>query len=253
MNLNANHTKLFLRWRSRLRCCLLALVLPALVFAASESSTLDEQAYRRYQDLRRQFYVAVSLAPARTGIRAEHQAYYRNATKLLDAIPKSRPHARASVIYRRGRVVLHCNRYERARADFEAAIELLEQPQPDIPDADRLGGIPTLDEVKLFHALTFEGEGVAVLLDKFEELPENAVAEHESDMRDKLTDLALELDRQERYKLEIRVYKLIKKFGLSTGDADDPDKHIAILRAKLGDDAPPNDEPETDNNQPEEQ
>ncbi len=252
MNPITSPTALFFRLHALSACCLLAMIMQAFNAPADEPATLEGEAYRRYQDLRRQFYVAVALPPAKTGIRKEHQAYYRKATKLLDDIPESLTGARAAVLYRRGRVVLHCDRHERARADFEAALELLEGGGADAPDADRLGGVPSRAELKLHHALTFENEGADVLLDKLEALPEDAVTQHEDDMRERLTDLALELDRQERYRLEIRVYKLINKFGLATGEADDPDKHIAILRAKLGEDAPPVMDPETDNDQNEE-
>lgn len=253
MNPITSPTALFFRLRALSACCLLAMILPAFNAPADEPATLEAEAYRRYQDLRRQFYVAVALPPARSGIRKEHQAYYRKATKLLDDIPESLAGARAAVLYRRGRVVLHCDRHERARADFEAALELFEEGAADAPDTDRLGGVPSRAELKLHHALTFENEGVAVLLNKLEDLSEDTITEHEDDVRDRLIDLAGELDRQERYRLEIRVYELIKKFELDTDEADDPDRHIAILRARLGDEAPPDAEPETDDDQNKEQ
>lgn len=248
----ASQNSIFFRLGAFTHCCLLALLLPAYTASAEDSATLQGKDYRRYQDLRRQFYVAMAMPPAKTGIRNEHQTYYRNATRFLADIPKSLTHARTAILFRRGRIILHCNRHKRARADFTAAMKLLEEKQPDITNTDRLGGIPTLAEVKLYHALSFENEGISVLLDKLETLPENAAAEHKGDLKERLTGLALELDRQKRYRLEIRVYKLIKKFGLSASDADDPNKHIAILRAKLGDDAPQAGTPETDDDRNEE-
>lgn len=222
---------------------LCALFAQAFQADAAEPEQLEGDAYRFYQTLRQQFYVAIALPPADQGIRKEHMIYYREATKFLDSLPEAMLRVRASVLYRRARIVLHCGRHQTARKDLAKAMELLENAPPREDDDTTVGGVPTLGDLKLYHALSFENEGQEALLDKLAALPDNAVQEHADTLRTLLIEMALELDRQEDFRLEIRVFQLIKKFKLATGDADDPDKHIALLRAKLGE---PVTEPEQD-------
>lgn len=200
--------------------------------AGASAGRLEGENYRRYQKLRRNFYIAVAMPPLDEGIRREHKAYYQQATRFVDAVADAYPRAKAAVLFRRARIVLHCRRYEKARQDFESALTLLETALDE--DAEGVRGVPSPEEVRFYHALTFRGDSEEALLDKLRALPTEAVAKNKSQVTELMESMIMDLHREERFRVELKAYEVIKKHGLwDDNAANDPDKHISILRARI--------------------
>lgn len=200
------------------------------VVVVASAAELTPELYQRYRGLRRDFLVAVALAPRAGGVRREHGMYHRRASRFLADAPSEAHAAKAAVQYRRGRILLHCERHKAARRDFDATLKYLDAAGEE---ETKVGGVPRGDEVRAYRAFTFLGEGVAPMLAELRKIESPALRGQKQAIGKRLRGLVMELERKKRYAEAIRVYEEIARLDAWDGEADNPEKHIAILRAKM--------------------
>lgn len=180
-----------------------------------------------YLELRRAFIIASALTPGASELRPEHRDFLRQATAYLRDVPADETGYRAAALFFRGRMLLHAGLGKRARQDFEACLDIVE----DL-DADQLPlAMASPLEVKMYRALTMLSEGLDPFLDELEAMPREHLVSGLDGAGDTLRRLASNLADRNQFDQAIRVHRIIETFELWDPEQhQDPARVIDILR-----------------------
>ena len=212
--------------------CSLGLLLP-LLFAACLSagryaSAATAEQRQTYQELRKDFFVAMAL-PGGAGrrLRSEHRRYLRAVTAFIKSLTDEDPAYKAAAHYFRARMLMRVKRLADARKDFDACLGQIEAVQT--PDAEYPAGLPCRNTIRIYRAFTFLNHGTETVLTQLDEIPDDPEQPQHYEVGGLLTRWADALAEDGQVDSAIRAYGVIKRFDLWEDEIDNPDKRIELL------------------------
>ena len=187
-----------------------------------------EDVAARYRSLRKDFFVVMALPRARRGMRPEHLKFLKKASRFVRDVEEASPPTAAGALYLRGRLLQLLRIDDKARADFDQVLAVLDE-SPD----DRPGGLPNAATVAVFRAFTFLPAGPGRVLEALEEIDPDGPAPLEAEVGDLVREWADRLADGDRVTEALRALEFVQTFTLWTDRADDPERKIALLKYRM--------------------
>lgn len=209
----------------------LASLLTGMCVAAPVATGADTKALPlsdTLKELRKQSLVALALPPQATGIRAEHKKFLDRLTTTLKQVPDGDAGSKALVLFLRGQLQRHLQKFAAARADYDACLAASANLPVEL--AARQAGLPSANSLKAYRAMTLLEDGDEAVLRELEAIPFDPQAPFYHEVGDMLTAWAEKLVDTEKFKEAIRAFQCIERLHLWTDEADSPKQRIEMLR-----------------------
>ncbi|MBT7161819.1 MAG: hypothetical protein HN904_03520 [Victivallales bacterium] len=182
-----------------------------------------------YRQLRKGFFLAIALAPAKgKRPRKEHRRYLKEATAFASQVTDSSPAYSAGAEYMKGRILLKVGKHKSGRKSLAlclAGIVRARKADEPLPP-----GLPSECAIRVFRAFSYFGEGNAKVLEELEAIPEGLPKPRYHEVGEPLGSWAEALETRQEDAHALRVYLLIKRWGVWEEGADDPARKIKLIR-----------------------
>ena len=192
---------------------------------------LTEEQQKAYRRLRRDYFLAIALPADKGKLRKEHHRYVKRVSAFIEQVGTASDGHKAAALFYRGRLMLHLRQSEKARADMDGCLTLLQDADDE---SERPAGLPNETTIRVFRGLTFAGDGTGAVLTELEGISEDLPKPQFHEVGDVLARWADKLERQQQSAEAIRVYQLIKRFDLWEEESDNPQRKIDLLKLASG-------------------
>jgi len=182
-----------------------------------------------YRQLRKGFFLAIALDPAKgRKPRKEHRRYLKQATAFAAQVTDSSPAYSAGAEYMKGRILLKVGKHKSGRRSLDQCLAGIARARK--ADEPLAPGLPSECAIRIFRAFSYFGAGNAKVLEELEAISKDLSKPRYHEVGEPLGNWAEALETRQEDAAALRVYLLIKRWGVWEEGAEDPARKIRLIR-----------------------